>query len=143
MATLPARLVALLLAAPLAACAGGGSPNVTPDAAASAEGETPPRMVSNDRLAVPFTTVRVVGGPAGTARIPSTRGASRPSFTIAVQVDEGGRPDLSTLVVEGLSNADQQEARRGIEDWLTKARFEPARRDGVAVRGTFRRTFGR
>ena len=42
-----------------------------------------------------------------------------------------------------MSNADQEAARRGIEEWLSKARFEPARRDDVAVRGTFRRTFGR
>lgn len=144
MPSLPVRLVALLLGtAPFAACSSGGaSPNVTPEAQVSAEGDTPPRMVSSGRLAVPFTTMRVVGGPGGSARTPST-GASRQPFTIAVQIDEAGRPDLSTLVVEGLSNADHEAARRGIEEWVSRARFEPARRDGVAVPGTFRRTFGR
>ena len=141
MSAVPVRLLAFLLAAaPLAACSSGAAaPDVTPDAAASAEGETPPRMVSSGRLEVPFTTVRVVDGrtPRAAAR------AYRAPWSIAVTVDAEGRPDVSTLVVTGIPPQDEAVTREAVTKWLLAARFEPARRDGVAVPGRFQRRFER
>ena len=142
MSAIPVRLVALLLAAPLAACSSGGgasAPDVAPDAQVSAEGDTPPRMVSSSRLEVPFTTVRVVDGrtPRAAAR------AMRDPWSLAVTVDAEGRPDLSTLVFTGIPHQDEQVTREAVTKWLLAARFEPARRNGVAVPGRFQRRFER
>ena len=59
-----------------------------------------------------------------------------------MQVGGAGRADAGTLVVDGIPNADDEEAHRAIVQWLAGARFEPARRNGVAVAGTFRRRVG-
>jgi hypothetical protein len=77
---------------------------------------------------------------------PRPRSASRPtlvgatierpvSVELAVEVDEGGIPDVATLALTG-AGAD---ANRGvIVEWLRATVFAPARRNGVPVRGTFR-----
>lgn len=125
----------LLLLAPLAACASGGASGAS---APSPDADTPPRLVSPDKLPI-RTTMPVVGGrsrPSGTAARPAP-------FTISVLVDTAGRADLRTLRITGLTDANEEEQmRRGLVQWLQEARFEPARRGGVPVPGTYRRTYG-
>ena len=138
MSALP-RLVALLLAAaPLAACSSGAaSPDVTPDAQVSAEDDIPPKLITGGVPRVPFTVMVV-----GDSRSPSQARTPR-SWTMTVQVDSTGQADPGSLVVTGLTGDDLDVAYRTMEHWLKQVSFEPARRGGVAVPGTYRRTFQR
>jgi hypothetical protein len=71
------------------------------------------------------------GGPALVGATPQ-----RPvAIEILVQVDTLGRADLSTLQLTGQG---VEANRQVIRDWLSSARFQPARLNGYLVRGWFR-----
>ena len=99
------RRVAVLLLAPIAACAGGAAPatNAAPqDAPAEAsEGRgrvTPPRMLgSTTPPAVGQLRVRRAGAP----NAPSMRRAAADRLTVEVRIDADGKPDMSSLVIRG------------------------------------------
>ncbi len=110
------RTIAAALLFTLSACA--VRPGINPTV--QQEELTPPTPISG-------------GGPAlvgATPQVPV-------SLDILVQVDTTGRADLSTLQISGQG---VEMNRKIVTDWLSDARFEPARLNGYLVRGWFRVT---
>jgi len=58
--------------------------------------------------------------------------------TVEVPIDETGRPVTSEARFIGNASSD---ARREITAWLERLSFEPATRNGVPVRGSFKMKF--
>ena len=113
------RALRLSLHVLLAACASGRpKPDASPDAAVAApspggERETPPKMIR---------------GPS-----PDIRGSI--DVTFQVLVDATGRPDMSTLRLDG-RGAGQYRAE--LTRWIESSRFEPARRGDRPVAAVYR-----
>jgi hypothetical protein len=113
---MPASSRLLVIAALLfgAACAGRTRKAATPDVV------TPPIPLGSDRPALVVAATDTIY-----------------SVFLDVDVAPDGRADLSTLRLSG-SLAETNRVR--LESWLRRARFQPATRNGVAVRGHFRMT---
>src|SRR5688572_26678996 len=93
-----------------------------------------PRPADDDRL----TSPKLLSSPRPELRI--ARGAQgRPvDIRVEVQIDATGRPNIETLRVTGSGAADNRDL---IAAWLQSSQFEPARRDGRSVPGTFKTRF--
>ena len=121
------RLLSIVVCCAAVACASAGT---------AASRDVPPRLLSQG----PPVTLRIAVAATTTSRAappPSAAGQTTVRLSIEVDVDEHGRADVSTLKVFGPGSA---ENRTAIQQWAAEARFEPARRDGVAVRGVYRLT---
>jgi hypothetical protein len=64
----------------------------------------------------------------------SAQDLSPMELSIQVQIDAAGQPDMRTLRVTGRGAA---EHRPAIEEWILRARFQPASRNGEPVPGLF------
>lgn len=137
-------LAALLVLAPLAACASAAPRTdaalqaAVSATAASATAESrvvPPRMLTKEPVRIRRTERVIVSGPGG-APPPSMPGMRQPpDVSLRVDIDAEGRPDMGSLVISGSDAPDNRETLR---EWIQAARFAPATRDGVPVAGTFR-----
>jgi hypothetical protein len=100
-------------------CASGGA-----GSNARSSNVQPPRIVSRTGP----LQLRVSGaGPAGGTTI----------IDVEVMVDANGVPDMSTFRATGSAGA---ENRGTLMQWISEAKFEPGRRDGVPVASLFRTT---
>jgi hypothetical protein len=110
-------IVAFAVVVTAAACASSGG------AKTSAAAVEAPRMVSRGS----YPALRINGA------MPSGRSPVR--LTLEVEVDESGRPDMSTLKLTGKGAG---ENRQAIQQWIAESVFRPGTRNGVPVRALLR-----
>jgi hypothetical protein len=98
-----------------AACASSGTAK-----GSSASRVEPPEMISRTTFdLVPMSTSRPV----------------EMKVTYEVMIDKYGRPDMSTLKVDGFGASQN---RDGIARWIAGAAYKPAKKEGQAVDGLLR-----
>ena len=97
-------------------------------ASSSSSGYQAPRLAS--RTDVPILSTS------------TSSAASRAPFRVEIQVevDPNGRADVSTLKLTGPGAL---ESRGALESWIATSTFQPARQNGVPVRGLFKMTIER
>ena len=108
------RLVACTILLALSACASGGSGK------AQSARLTPPRILNS------INRPEFVAPRGGTGEF---------RLDISVMVEPDGRPDMASLKLTG--NA-MSENRSAMTEWIARTVFDPAKEDGVPVRGEYK-----
>src|SRR5688572_165287 len=93
-----------------------------------------PKPADNDKL----TSPKLISSPRPELRFSRGSQARPVDIRVEVQIDAAGRPNIETLRVTGSGAADNRDL---IAAWLQSSQFEPARRDGRSVPGTFKTRF--
>jgi hypothetical protein len=110
------RLLAVCLAVMVAGSPGCASQSASADRAPKPGKIIPPRI-----------------HPAGGLRFETN--VMKFDYLIEVPIDERGQPDISGMRIMGNM---PPRTREDIAEWIGRATFDPARQDGVPVRGVFK-----
>jgi hypothetical protein len=111
-----ARLLSICLALAMTTSAGCAHTSSSADSAPKPGKIIPPRI-----------------HPAGGLRFETN--VMKFDYLIEVPIDERGQPDISGMRIMGNM---PPRTREDIAEWIGRATFDPARQDGVPVRGVFK-----